>query len=257
VKVLRPEFDLEAFRSSVESADERVLILDYDGTLAPFTPDRDLAAPYKGVKERLAALHRQEHTRLVLVSGRAASDLDRLLNMDPRPEIWGSHGWERLRDGKYEPPTIPDRWEQALLEARDACLKVAGESQCEFKPASVAVHWRGRENNFRKDVEQRLLPAWSGLASRLGLEIHRFDGGIELRCPGRDKGDSVRTILSESPPEAVAAYLGDDRTDEDAFAAIRGRGAAVLVRKELRDTGADLWLTPPDQLLEFMDLWII
>ncbi len=254
--VLRPDFDIEAFRTSLVSADERVLMLDYDGTLAPFTLHRDRALPYKGVRERLEVLHGQKQTRLVLISGRTAPDLVRLLDMDPCPEIWGSHGWERFRDGRYDAPMVPEQWRHALTEARDACLSIAGEDRCEFKPASVAVHWRGQENGLREDVERKLLPLWTGIASRLKLELQQFDGGMELRCPGRDKGASVRTILSESPPGAVAAYLGDDRTDEDAFAAIRGRGVAVLVRKELRDTNADLWLTPPEELLEFMDLWI-
>ena len=51
------------------------------------------------------------------------------------------------------------------------------------------------------------------------------------------------------------AYLGDDRTDEDAFRALRGRGLSVLVRAEPRETAADAWIRPPEELIEFLRTW--
>jgi trehalose-phosphatase len=61
--------------------------------------------------------------------------------------------------------------------------------------------------------------------------------------------------LSEVSEDSVAAYLGDDVTDEDAFRAIKGRGLSVLVRPEHRETEADVWIRPPDELLEFIGRW--
>ena len=55
---------------------------------------------------------------------------------------------------------------------------------------------------------------------------------------------------------AVAAYLGDDLTDEDAFKAIKGKGIGVLVREEPRKTAADIWIKPPDELLSFLSNWL-
>jgi trehalose-phosphatase len=87
------------------------------------------------------------------------------------------------------------------------------------------------------------------------LVWHDFDGGIELRVPGRHKGFVVDAVLSEMGRETAAAYLGDDSTDEDAFKAIRGRGIGVLVRPQYRATAADFWLKPPEELLEFLERW--
>jgi trehalose-phosphatase len=87
------------------------------------------------------------------------------------------------------------------------------------------------------------------------LSLEAFDGGLELRALGRNKGDAVRDVLDEEGSLAAAAYLGDDRTDEDAFRAIRGRGLSVLVRPELRETAADWWLIPPADLLWFLGRW--
>ncbi|NIP26121.1 MAG: trehalose-phosphatase, partial [Phycisphaerae bacterium] len=75
---------------------------------------------------------------------------------------------------------------------------------------------------------------------------------LELRVPGRDKGDAVGTILAEMNQDAVTAYLGDDLTDEDAFKAIKGKGIGILVREELRSTAADVWIRPPEELLTFL-----
>ena len=87
------------------------------------------------------------------------------------------------------------------------------------------------------------------------LAWHDFDGGIELRVPGRHKGFAVEAVLSEMGKGAAVAYLGDDFTDEDAFRAIHGRGTGILVRPQFRPTAADFWLRPPEELLEFLRQW--
>lgn len=76
-----------------------------------------------------------------------------------------------------------------------------------------------------------------------------------MRIRGRNKGDAVRQVLQEAGPGTVCAYLGDDRTDEDAFQALEGRGLGVLVRPALRQTSADLWLVPPRELVAVLDRW--
>jgi trehalose-phosphatase len=86
--------------------------------------------------------------------------------------------------------------------------------------------------------------------------MEMFDGGVELRVPGRDKGTVVNAVLDEIAGTVAAAYLGDDQTDEDAFRALGDRGLKVLVRPEMRASEADLWLEPPDELLNFLDQWI-
>jgi trehalose-6-phosphatase len=95
------------------------------------------------------------------------------------------------------------------------------------------------------------------LASDYRLALLAFDGGLELRAPGKNKGDAVNAILAETGPGVPAAYLGDDQTDEDAFRAIKGKGLAILVRPELRPTLADVWLRPPDELGRFLRDWLL
>jgi trehalose-phosphatase len=97
---------------------------------------------------------------------------------------------------------------------------------------------------------------WSEIVLGKGLELHEFDGGIELRIKGISKARAVESIMDECPGTTILAYLGDDLTDEDAFEAIKGRGLSVLVRKEWRDTAADLWLKSYEQMLGFLRQWL-
>ena len=233
-----------------------LLMLDYDGTLAPFRVVRDEAVPYPGVRERLRSLLDGSATRLVIVSGRTVADLLPLLGLEPHPELWGCHGWERLLpNGEHRLGVLPVPAQAALEQADDWIAGAGLEARSERKPVSLTLHWRGMEGREAEALRQAAVAAWQPLATAAGLELHGFDGGLELRHPGRDKGSAVREILNETPAESAIAYLGDDLTDEDAFRVLDGRGLSVLVRASRRQSAADCWLRPPEELLEFLDRW--
>jgi trehalose 6-phosphate phosphatase len=229
-------------------------MLDYDGTLAPFRIERDQALPYPGVRERLSALL-AGGTRVVLVSGRMAHEVLRLAAVNPAPEVWGTHGWERLgADGTYALAPLPPAAAEGLAQAQ-AALEARWTPRLERKPASLAFHARGLAPQEGEAVQGHVQHLWEAIAARQGLELHAFDGGIELRIPGRSKATAVEQLLGESGPAPACAYLGDDLTDEDAFRAIAPHGLGVLVRPELRETAAAWWIRPPEELLEFLDQW--
>lgn len=249
--------NMESFFARVRSASRGVLVLDYDGTLAPFQLHPARAVPYPGVIELVDAIMKSPRTRVVIASGRWIEELLPLLALQHRPEIWGCHGWERLSvSGRYQAAAIGARALELLEEtARWATAIERYGARAERKPASVAFHWRGLPEMRVTEIRARVLENWKELGALEQFAWHDFDGGIELRVAGRDKGDVVRTLVAEAGPGAAFAYLGDDRTDEDAFAAVPDHGAAVLVREEFRPTLADLWIRPPDELLAFLTGW--
>ncbi len=252
MKIVRHGTDLERFFRSVSSASERVLMLDYDGTLAPFTEERDRAFPYPGVVQRLNMLVASKQTRTVLVSGRAISDLIPLLGTDQLPEIWGSHGWEhRLPDGTYRLHPLSARAGEGIVRATEAARADADSRALEQKPVAVALHWRGEVT-----VPGSTIDTWKRIAVEHELDVHAFDGGIELRPSGRTKADAVAETIEHVSADAAIAYLGDDITDEDAFNGLGDRGLKVLVRNGERPTKADLIITPPGEVLDFLDSWI-
>lgn len=127
----------------------------------------------------------------------------------------------------------------------------------ERKPGCAALHFRGLDPEARARLEssgERLFNRMTEDEPR--LSVHPFDGGIELRENGCNKGDAVATILDEYHVTPPAAFLGDDLTDEDGFGAIKGRGVGVLVRRRLRRTKADIWLVPPEELRWFLAAWL-
>jgi trehalose-phosphatase len=256
MKVAERQDVYASFFEQVRHASKRALMLDYDGTLAPFTPDRTRAFPYREIPELVGRIM-QRNTRVVLISGRAATELLFLSGIHPHPEIWGSHGSERLLpDGTYEADAPPPK-QRVGLQLANKTLSAAGlECRMENKAGGIAVHWRGLSGSEKAGIEEKVRTISGPLIEEYGLQLLPFDGGLELRAPGKTKGDAVSAILAESGKGTVAAYLGDDQTDENAFRAIKGKGLAVLVRLEARPTQADVWLRPPDELGGFLRDWL-
>ena len=244
------------FLDLLRSATERVLLLDYDGTLAPFSVDRDHAFPYPEVPGLISRVM-ATGSRVVLVSGRPARELVPLSGIHPHPEIWGSHGMERLQaDGSYDAAVLPSNEQSGLLVATQVLEEEGLQRRLELKPGGVAVHWRGQPTEEIASIKDRVLHLWTPLLSEYPLRLLQFDGGLELRISEWNKGSAVSIILNELSTDAAVAYLGDDMTDEDAFRALKGRGLSGLVRREYRQTDADIWLQPPEDLIQFFNEWL-
>ena len=247
----------EEFFGTLAAAPASLLMVDYDGTLAPFRTERMKAVPYAGVLERLAAIQSTPGSGFVVVSGRSAAEVARLMEPLTGFAIYGAHGLEVMEvDGHLERPALDERDVRALKSARGQLEDLGMAAALEEKSGGLALHWRDEEPHAAERMRALALRQWTPLLAGSSLRILPFDGGLELRVTKPDKGDAVRTILAGLPSGGRAAYLGDDVTDEDAFRAMGESGVGVLVREEWRATAARLWLRPPEQLLDFLDRWI-
>ena len=263
-RLTHAEVTLQEFFRKFAGAATSLLLLDYDGTLAPFRVDRFKAVPWAGVRQLLNLIQSRKKTRIEVISGRPGAEIVRLLNLETPPAVWGLHGAERLHpDGRreMEPAAEAVRANLDTLRAKLRCDAFGG--LFEEKPNAAVMHWRGMASRKARDIEKRTRALFAPLAQAGGLQLLEFECGLELRA-GRDKGGAVKAILDDFEPEpgktgvaqAPAAYLGDDITDEAAFAAIKGRGLSVLVRRERRKTQADVWLKPPEELRRFLRIWL-
>jgi trehalose-phosphatase len=246
---------LGAFWSRLKKTGKGILMMDYDGTLAPIEAHPKKGLPFPGVRERVRRITRSPTCRLVIVSGRWTTDLVELLDLDPVPEIWGCHGMERLHpDGLLETGDLHEQEILGLVEADQWAISEGLKEMSEKKPGCVALHYESDET-LEPEFKEMAKTTWERIARNRGLDLHEFHGGIELRPPGHDKGNVVDTLLSESGDNPTAVFLGDGMSDEDAFRAIKGRGLGILVSEQWRPTEAQAWLKPPGQLLDFLDTW--
>jgi trehalose-phosphatase len=233
-----------------------VLLLDYDGTLAPFHIDRSLAYPYFGVVSLLDRIKRCGRTRIIIISGRPIVELRALLTPIDEIEMWGSHGLEhQLSDGSYSRVEVSED-DNAVLKEAEKWVEATGLPSCtELKHGGIAIHWRGMPPAEARRIHDLTQDGWTPLAERSGLKLLKFEAGLELRVSHPDKGDAVRTILQTLDDTVPVAFLGDDLTDEDAFRVLRGRGLTMLVRTDFRETHAMAWIRPPAELIDFLESW--
>ena len=247
---------LDRFFRSFTSTCRPLLLLDYDGTLAPFRVNRFTAKPWAGARELLNQIQANGRTRMVVVTGRPASEIQPLLALNHPLEVWGLHGFERLySDGRRELEEVPEKVREKLDQLHAALRRDAFGGLLEEKPNAAVMHWRGLAANKAAEVKRRTIELFEPVANHDGFRLLPFEAGIELRV-GRDKGEAVTAILNECDVCGPVSFLGDDLTDEAAFCAVRSRGLGVLVRTAHRRTNAHLWLKPPEELIDFLEMWL-
>lgn len=249
---------LAAFFDRLAGEPHPLLLLDYDGTLAPFRIDRFEARPWSGVRDLLTRIQRQGQTRLAVITGRPAAEIGPLLGLESAPEVWGLHGAERLYpDGRRELERAPVAAEHLLNELRERLRRDPLGGLFEDKPNACVMHWRGASPHTARAIEKRARRLFEPLAEIEGLGLLEFEAGLELRV-GRDKGGAVEAILADAGKIGPVAYLGDDLTDEAAFRVVNALEEAhlsVLMRRVGRETAAEIWLHPPEELREFLERW--
>ncbi|UCE65271.1 MAG: trehalose-phosphatase [Candidatus Zixiibacteriota bacterium] len=256
MEILNRRISLDTFFTALKSAKHRILMLDYDGTLSPFTEDRDNALPYPDVKSILEEIISQGNTRLIIISGRPINVLKNLLGLKHLPEMWGSHGAERYSQKEGYTAIQYAEFTRNFLSS---VIKWAKENNLddslEIKPFGIAFHWRGASDIKKNEIETIVEAAWNNRLAEHDLEFKKFDGGIEIRHNKINKGSAVSEIMKEYKDDYVAAYLGDDYTDEDAFNTLGNKGLKILIGKVPRLTAADIILSPPEELLDFLGRW--
>jgi len=247
---------LRAFFANLRACGRGTLMLDYDGTLAPFTPEREAARPYPEIPKLLDTIMKSPATRVMIISGRPAGSVALLLGTRRMPEIWGLHGLERINAAGIREMLPFSESDLQLLAAADVQLTAAGLGQyLELKPGSVAVHWRALSPEKKKKVAQEAKKIMNSLTDRSGLIVLDFAEGLELRVSSANKGDAVRKALGERAA-SPAVYIGDDITDEDAFRAINNlKGLSILTLPVERETCAQARFHTPTELFAFLRQW--
>jgi len=217
--------DLDASLDEIARAPLLLVASDYDGTIAPIVSDPSLAESNRDSLVALKALAAMPQTHVAIISGRALKDLSCRVSDNEDAHLVGSHGSEF--EAGFAVPMPPESGEllaRLKMELRRIAAQLPG-AMIEEKPAGLAFHYRNAdERSAAAAVEQVFAgPArWQGVYVRHGKKV------VELSVVETDKGAALQRIRQRLGARSVL-YLGDDITDEDAFATLAGPDVAIKV----------------------------
>lgn len=233
------------------AADARwAILLDVDGTLLDFADDPRAVRPDAALLELLHALHRRLDGALALVSGRALADLDRLF-VAPHWAAVGLHGLQlRHADGSCREMAVAPAQQVRMHDIAHTLAARFEGVQLEDKHAAVALHCR----RVPAQLPALREAATAAMAQLPGYRLQPGNLVLEFSPAGMDKGRAVLELLQRAPFDGRwPVYLGDDLTDEHAFARINAQGG-LSVRIGAREpslaastlsgpAAAEAWLT--------------
>ncbi|XP_018474716.1 probable trehalose-phosphate phosphatase I isoform X2 [Raphanus sativus] len=259
---------LEMFEKITEASGGKqiVMFLDYDGTLSPIVDDPDRAFMSSKMRRTIKKLAKCFPT--AIVTGRC---IDKVYNFVKLAELYyaGSHGMDIKGPAKgfsrhkrvkqsllYQPagdylPIIDEVYRQLLEKTKSTPgVKVENHKFC------TSVHFRCvDEKKWSELVLQvrSVLKEYPTLKLTQGRKVFEIRPMIEW-----DKGKALEFLLESlgfgNSNNVFPVYIGDDRTDEDAFKMLRdrGEGCGILVSKFPKDTDASYCLQDPSQVMSFL-----
>jgi len=211
-----------------KKATNRLIILDYDGTLVPIVKRPEMAIPDKQLIDILKLLAADKRNNIVISSGRDSEFLDKWfsgLNINLAAEhgaFFKEHGvWQENVRTKF-----PD--DDELLEILQKTTDKTPGSRIEMKKTSIAWHYRNCDKWLAELRQQQLVNALMKPCTRLNLHIIRGKKVIEVKTVGVDKGIEATRLMSADIYDFIMA-IGDDVTDEDMFHAMPPEALTIKV----------------------------
>ncbi|GAA4445547.1 hypothetical protein GCM10023188_48900 [Pontibacter saemangeumensis] len=231
------------------------VFLDYDGCLSPIVKDPDKAVMTEEMRDTLRRL--ADVCSVAVVSGRDRANVEKLVQLD-NLYYAGSHGFDI--SGPNNMHTEPGGAKEAIPAldkaniTLDERLKDVEGVLVERKRYAIAVHYR----NVPEDQVNRVLQVTEEVIAQ-HPELKKGPGKkiMELK-PNLDwhKGKAVLWLMEEldlNQPDILPIYIGDDITDEDAFATLQGQGIGVMVGEHDEQTAAEYRLEDVDEVQVFLE----
>jgi trehalose 6-phosphate phosphatase len=244
----------ESFWRRAADSEHRLLMVDYDGTLAPFRTNRIEAVPLDLSISQLRTIASGRNTTVVILSGRPIRELESFIT-GLAVQLVGEGGWEEKSPGGSLVRHPLPRGVEAALGRAAAAAPGYWSQRLERKRTSLMLHTRGLPVVEAAEILQTCGELWRAELAA-GLRLVRLDGGIELRAKGRDKGTAVRDLLERSPRGTLAVHIGDDELDEDAFEVLLDSGFGIRIGDPRVPSGARGRLASWIDLPLFLKRWI-
>ena len=222
---------LESIAARARAASHVVLFLDYDGTLVPFAATPELAEADPALLDLLRRLGSDTRMEIHIVSGRARDTLDHWLgglpiNLHAEHGAWsrpaGSPEWAAL-----EVPAQP--WRRAALAILEDYAARTPGTFVEKKSFGLAWHYRLADPEYGASQANDLKLHLATLLANDPVNVLPGEKVIEVRPHSLHKGRVVAAVASHAEAGRLLVAIGDDRTDEDLFAALPADAVAIHV----------------------------
>lgn len=234
------------------------LFLDFDGTLAPIADTPDQAILPGQVKDILLKLSKLPEVRLAIVSGRALADVRHKVGINGLIYV-GNHGYEIRGGGMEFEGLISPAYKKTLTIIKGAIGEMLADFPGAFledKGMTISVHYRLTQEDHHQIVGQldkitKPFVIEKEIFIAIGKKVYEVKPPIDW-----GKGNAVLWILKRQQSGQEGAkwlpvYIGDDTTDENAFAAIGDKGITVCVGKK-DNSNAKYYVDSTDDVFKFL-----
>jgi trehalose 6-phosphate synthase/phosphatase len=215
----------EAYKAS----EERIIFLDYDGTLTPFHGDPQQASPDKELKEIITKLSLQKKNRVVIISGRDKETLENWFG-HYQLDLIAEHGvWLRAYGKEWKTlSSLKDNWMKEIHDLLEDYVSRTPGSFVEQKDYSLVWHYRKVETGLGELRTRELTSHLKYLAADQNLQVLEGDMVVEIKSSEVNKGRASQKWLQRAKAEFYMA-IGDDWTDEDTFKAMPPEAFTIKV----------------------------
>jgi trehalose 6-phosphate synthase/phosphatase len=208
---------------------KRLILLDYDGTLVPFTRDFARAQPGQKVLSLVQRLADDPRNYVVIVSGRDRLTLESWFKALPI-HIVAEHGFlSRKAGGEWRAmKAIPGDWKHRLVPILHLFADRLPGTTVEEKEYSLVWHYRGADPDQGEPFAHELVDNLNALTGNVDVQVMQANKAIEVRVAGINKGTFAREMVAKGGYDYILA-IGDDKTDEDLFSALPDSAFSIKV----------------------------
>lgn len=220
---------LQRLLADYAEAKNRLLAIDYDGTLVPLTATPGEAVPGRDAKDLLGSLATDSRNRVMLVSGRDRQTLEKWFG-ELNVMLVAEHGAWTKSPGMDWATTRPlsSEWKVELITILETYVDRLPRSFVEEKEFSIAWHYRRSDPELGSLRVRELFDELLALTANINVQVIQGSKVIEIRNSGVDKGYAVAQAADVDSYDFVLA-LGDDWTDEDMFKVLPERAYTLRI----------------------------
>jgi trehalose 6-phosphate synthase/phosphatase len=221
---------LEALKEAYKEASNRLILLDYDGTLVGFKSNPLDCEPDEELREMLKTLGKNPRNEVYVISGRKAETLSDWLD-DLPIHLIAEHGlWRKCYNQDWERSDISviDGWKDTAMEIMNFYVDRTPGSFVEEKSHSLAWHYRRVEKGLGEVRKSELTSHLKHMLGERGFHVLDGDHVVELKPDGINKGKVAVELYGKHRPEFTFC-AGDDLTDEDMFRSLPSQAYTVKV----------------------------